>query len=65
MLGPPRNAQDLAGFTPLMWASGRDSADGVKMLLDCEAGDFSCWIVDMAGYGSRLSTPNSWMVLSY
>lgn len=31
------NAQDLAGFTPLMWASGRDSADGVKMLLDCEA----------------------------
>ncbi|CAJ1437908.1 unnamed protein product [Effrenium voratum] len=31
------NAQDLAGFTPLMWAAGRDSADGVKMLLDCEA----------------------------
>ena len=32
-----RNAQDLAGFSPLMWAAGRDSADGVKMLLDCEA----------------------------
>eukprot|EP00438_Fugacium_kawagutii_P007980 Skav221225 [mRNA] locus=scaffold2467:316786:324747:+ [translate_table: standard] len=32
-----RNSQDLAGFTPLMWAAGRDSADGVKMLLDCEA----------------------------
>mmetsp|Transcript_1534 Transcript_1534/g.1647 ORF Transcript_1534/g.1647 Transcript_1534/m.1647 type:complete len:424 (-) Transcript_1534:98-1369(-) len=31
------NSQDLAGFTPLMWAAGRDSADGVKMLLDCEA----------------------------
>eukprot|EP00913_Durusdinium_trenchii_P015816 g14864.t1 len=31
------NGQDLAGFTPLMWAAGRDSADGVKMLLDCEA----------------------------
>ena len=31
------NAQDLAGFSPLMWAAGRDSADGVKMLLDCEA----------------------------
>jgi len=31
------NAQDLAGFTPLMWAAGRDSTDCVKMLLDCEA----------------------------
>ena len=30
------NAQDLAGFTPLMWAAGRDSTDCVKMLLDCE-----------------------------
>mmetsp|Transcript_66765 Transcript_66765/g.157232 ORF Transcript_66765/g.157232 Transcript_66765/m.157232 type:complete len:434 (+) Transcript_66765:57-1358(+) len=31
------NAQDLAGFTPLMWSAGRDSTDCVKMLLDCEA----------------------------
>ena len=44
------NAQDLAGFTPLMWAAGRDSADGVKMLLDCEAGVCLCCI------SSRLAT---------
>merc|ERR1711920_872229 len=31
------NAQDLAGFTPLMWASGRSSVESVKMLLDYEA----------------------------
>ena len=34
------NAQDLAGFTPLMWAAGRDGADCVKMLLDCEVPQF-------------------------
>lgn len=44
-----RNAQDLAGFSPLMWAAGRDSADGVKMLLDCEVG--LCLI---AGLGSAI-----------
>merc|ERR1712060_384278 len=31
------NVQDLAGFTPLMWAAGRNSAESVKMLLDYEA----------------------------
>merc|ERR1712194_84634 len=31
------NAQDLAGFTPLMWAAGRNAAESVKMLLDYEA----------------------------
>jgi len=31
------NAQDLAGFTPLMWAAGRNGAESVKMLLDYEA----------------------------
>ena len=35
------NAQDLAGFTALMWAAGRDGADCVKMLLDCEV---SCFV---------------------
>lgn len=31
------DAQDLAGFTPLMWAAGRNAAESVKMLLDYEA----------------------------
>jgi len=31
------NMQDLAGFTPLMWAAGRNGAESVKMLLDYEA----------------------------
>merc|ERR1712066_1064794 len=31
------NSQDLAGFSPLMWAAGRNSAESVKMLLDYEA----------------------------
>jgi len=31
------NTQDLAGFTPLMWAAGRNGAESVKMLLDYEA----------------------------
>eukprot|EP00811_Abedinium_folium_P025849 NODE_3726_length_1995_cov_8.985011.p1 GENE.NODE_3726_length_1995_cov_8.985011~~NODE_3726_length_1995_cov_8.985011.p1 ORF type:complete len:411 (-),score=153.80 NODE_3726_length_1995_cov_8.985011:694-1926(-) len=31
------NQRDLAGFTPLMWAAGRDGAGAVKMLLDKEA----------------------------
>jgi len=31
------NAQDLAGFTPLMWAAGRNATESVKMLLDYEA----------------------------
>lgn len=31
------NCQDLAGFSPLMWAAGRDGAETVKMLLDYEA----------------------------
>lgn len=31
------NQQDLAGFTPLMWAAGRNGAETVKMLLDYEA----------------------------
>merc|ERR1711920_325431 len=31
------NAKDLAGFTPLMWAAGRNGTESVKMLLDYEA----------------------------
>merc|ERR1712066_4563 len=31
------NRQDLAGFTPLMWAAGRNGTESVKMLLDYEA----------------------------
>lgn len=31
------NAQDLAGFTPLMWAAGRNGTESVKMMLDYEA----------------------------
>merc|ERR1712176_1299531 len=31
------NAQDLAGFTPLMWAAGRNASETLKMLLDYEA----------------------------
>jgi len=31
------NMQDLAGFSPLMWAAGRNGAESVKMLLDYEA----------------------------
>merc|ERR1719382_1107485 len=31
------NQQDLAGFTPLMWAAGRGGTSTVKMLLDYEA----------------------------
>merc|ERR1712060_660072 len=31
------NQQDLAGFTSLMWAAGRNSSESVKMLLDYEA----------------------------
>merc|ERR1712039_475251 len=31
------NAKDLAGFTPLMWAAGRNGTETVKMLLDYEA----------------------------
>merc|ERR1712084_205780 len=31
------NSQDLAGFTALMWAAGRNGTETVKMLLDYEA----------------------------
>eukprot|EP00928_Gymnodinium_smaydae_P080114 TRINITY_DN63893_c0_g1_i1.p1 TRINITY_DN63893_c0_g1~~TRINITY_DN63893_c0_g1_i1.p1 ORF type:complete len:442 (+),score=126.15 TRINITY_DN63893_c0_g1_i1:68-1393(+) len=35
--GALADARDLAGFTPLMWAAGRDGVKSVRMLLDARA----------------------------